>query len=141
LYVFFICHSLISLLAELTMAALSIVIIGKNNEPLYMKQFGDVTGQENGMVEEDLFLSLVKDTRLTSVGGFQCSPRHQFIMHAALDRFEQLAGPTPGFGWRKPGVSGTDGMFVGLLCPVEEMRVYGTFFSPFKRIDTLISDF
>ena len=33
-------------------------------------------------------------------------------------------GP-PGTQWRKPGVTGTDGMFAGCLCPSEEMRVYG----------------
>jgi hypothetical protein len=115
----------------LTMAAISLAIIGKNNEPLYMREFDDDAGTTEHESEEHLFgLShAAKDGKVSrsSIGGFDCSIRHQFILHAALDRFEQLSGPPPGLGWRKPGVSGTDGMFVGLLYPVEEMRVYGTY--------------
>jgi hypothetical protein len=110
------------------MAAISLAIIGKNNEPLYMREFSDDTGTTENLSEENLFgLPAAKNGNGSSIGGFECSIRHQFIHHAALDRFEQLAGPLPGVGWRKPGVSGTDGMFVGLLCPVEEMRVYGEY--------------
>ena len=108
------------------MAALSLAIVGKNNEPLYMKEFrndsvGDIVHEEEWF---GLSLGLEGADGVQS-HGFDCSIRHQFIFHAALDRFEQLAGPSPGLGWRKPGTSGTDAMFVGLLCPVEEMRVYG----------------
>lgn len=79
------------------MAAVGLCIIGKRNDPLYIKVF-----------EEDDALRL------------------QFILHDALDRFEQLEGPPPGYAWRTgSGVSGADAMFVGLLQPVEELLVYG----------------
>jgi hypothetical protein len=109
------------------MAATSLAIIGKNNEPIYMREFADESGTAEYISEEHLFglPAAAHDVNGSLVGGFHCSIRHQFMLHAALDRFEQLAGPPPGYGWRKSGASGTDGMFVGLLCPVEEMRVYG----------------
>ena len=115
------------------MAALSLAIVGKNNEPLYMREFRDDSSPfEFGPVEEGELFGLSTTSRteegasvVRNGGAFECSTRHQFILHAALDRYEQLAGPSPGFGWRASGVSGTDAMFIGLLCPVEDMRVYG----------------
>ena len=50
------------------------------------------------------------------VGG-RCSIRFQFILQAALDRMDTLAS--------LPSDGTMDGMFLGLLMPVEEMRVYG----------------
>jgi hypothetical protein len=107
------------------MAARSLAIIGKNNEPLYIKEFRDES-QPDDVPEEELFgLPPAADGNGSSTGGWDCSIRHQFIFHAALDRYEQLAGSVPGCGWRTFGVSGTDAMLLGLLCPVEDMRVYG----------------
>ena len=103
------------------MAAISLAIVGKNFEPLYMREFIE---ESEKMPEEELFglSSTTQDYKNDDKSG---SVRHQFILHAALDRFEQLAGPPPGTAWRKQNVSGTDAMFIGLLCPIEEMRVYG----------------
>ena len=83
----------------------------------------------------------INTTGTTTSCTTKCSIRQQFIMHAALDRLEQLAGPPPGYGWRnknnknsantnniinsnKGSGAGADGMFVGLLCPIEDQRVY-----------------
>lgn len=108
------------------MAAISLSVIGKNDEPLYVRQFDEVLSADL-MSEELLFgLQSIEPSKEAINGDSTlCSARHQFVMHAALDRFEQLAGPLPGYGWRKPGASGVDGMFVGLLCPIEDLRVYG----------------
>jgi trafficking protein particle complex subunit 2 len=119
------------------MAAISLAIVGKNNEPLYLREFQD----ENGHGDEIPYESLFGLTSLSPTSSSQpdanapssstspmvdCSLRQQFILHAALDRLEHLAGPPPGYGWRvKSGATGTDGMFVGLLAPIEELRVYG----------------
>jgi hypothetical protein len=111
------------------MAALSLAIIGKNNEPLYMKEFREA-GLSQEMDDATLFQlatgPLSSHTDLP--GGFDCSVRHQFILHAAVDRLEQLAGPLPGYGWKQSVTAhhGIEGCFVGLLTPVEDMRVYGT---------------
>ena len=138
------------------MAALSIAIIGKNNEPIYMKQF-DINNSNNTatssiMMEEELLFLPPSATTTTipsqsnnnnnennnspsnpikTIGGFSCSSKHQFVLHAALDRFEQMAGgpmtSSSNLNWRKAGSvgTGTDGMFVGLLSIVEDMRIYG----------------
>ena len=99
------------------MSVISLAIIGKNNLPIYLKEF---TESEISMSEADLFGLEATTSSTTS-----CSLRQQFLLHAALDRFEQLEGPSPGFAWRTPGVTGIDAMFVGLLLPVEDMRIYG----------------
>ena len=110
------------------MAAISLAVVGKNKEPLYVREFADEGAATEYVSEEHLFgIPAAKENNKSSIGGFDCSIRHQFILHSALDRIEKLAGPPPGVGWRKAGVSGTDGMFVGLLFPVEEMRVYGEY--------------
>lgn len=110
------------------MALLSIAIVGKTNEPIYLKEvYKDEEGDEIG--EGELFgLSFsTEPSRSDKMGSgeFNCGLKQQFIIHAALDRFDQLAGPPPGFGWRDPAASGSDAMFAGCLCPVEESRVYG----------------
>lgn len=121
------------------MAAISLAIVGKNNEPLYVREFLDENCQSGEIPYESLFgltpmapssPSSPPDENTPSSSSSspsaECSLRQQFILHAALDRLEQLAGPPPGYGWRvKSGATGTDGMFVGLLAPVEELRVYG----------------
>ena len=105
------------------MSALSLAVIGKDREPLYMREFKDSASFSS---DEELFgLPTLGSESNAKVGGFECSIRHQFILHAALDRYEQLAGPPPGLGFR-----------FGLLTPVEEMRVYGTFCHPPPRTHT-----
>jgi hypothetical protein len=148
------------------MSAISLAVIGKGNEPLYIRDFCENVTRDDWEGDKELFgLSVVSSSSTvgantttpstlpfqsmdsaattstttttpsrakrnhtaSSSGGcsVQCSLRQQFILHAALDRFDQLAGPHQGFAWRSPGASGSDAMFVGLLCPIEDMRVYG----------------
>jgi hypothetical protein len=126
------------------MAAISIAIVGKDNEPLYMKEFPQDNNKHDdhtimlndhnnydclfGLVSPPSSSSLPSSSSSSSLPSSQieCSIKQQFILHSALDRLEQLGGPPPGYGWRvQSGASGTEGMFVGLLLPVEEMRVYG----------------
>lgn len=105
------------------MSAISIAVVGKNDEPLYMREFSETS---EDIREERLFGLPMTDRQDVGLGGFDCSLRQQFILHSALGRIKQLAGPPPGLAWRKPGTpSGRDSMFAGFLCPVEEMRVYG----------------
>lgn len=108
------------------MTAVSLAIIGKNSEPLYLKEFFDENAPSAS--EEELFGLPPRENNTASSDADKtagCSLRQQFLLHAALDRFEQLAGPPPGCAWRTQGVSGTDAMWAGLLCPVEDMRIYG----------------
>lgn len=66
------------------MAALSLAIIGKNNEPLYVKVF-ERTGLNGNASEEALFgLPNLADEMETGDEETH-SPRHLFMIHAALD--------------------------------------------------------
>ncbi|CAB9511334.1 particle complex subunit 2-like protein [Seminavis robusta] len=129
------------------MAAVSIAIVGRDDKPVYCNEFPtkyhwEANSGTMGRWEDELFglehLS-EKDGQFTE-DDFDCSLKQQFILHAALDRFVQLAGPPPGFGWRSPGVVGVDAYFVGLLCPVEDYRVYGYVTSTKLKIIVVVED-
>jgi hypothetical protein len=109
-----------------TMAAIALAILGKRNEPLYLREFHS-DHHEPAISEEELF-GLEPSADEQPSQHEECSVKQQFILHAALDRFDQIIA---GGQWRKQGVAGTDAMFVGLLCPVEDMRVYGECVMPF----------
>ena len=54
----------------------------------------------------------------------------QLVLHASLDRFEEKLASRPNNGgparWRSPGSMGTNAMWMGELCQVEErLTVYG----------------
>lgn len=113
------------------MAAVSLAIVDRDDIPIYCTEFPTkYHWREGGVLDEDLFgLEHLVDKDGEQVRrdetDFDCSLKQQFIVHSALDRFVQLAGPPPGFNWRAPGVMGVDACFLGLLCPVEDWRVYG----------------
>ena len=130
---------------------ISLAIIGKNNEPLYLKEFAERNDRDHVVFDEAELFGLhspkaTEDTTGSSTTGnpaaapvgneaeldetFQALPislKQQFILHSALDRFEQLSGPPPGYAWRRGNTAGDTHhpMYVGLLCPVEDSRVYG----------------
>jgi len=109
------------------MSLVSLGVVGKDNDPLFLREFSTVEEEDDDdekkrdVVDNDPygFFSARAGQRGES------SLRHQFIVHAALDRFEELTGPASGSRWRSPGSTGPDAMWVGLLSPVEDMRVYG----------------
>jgi hypothetical protein len=125
------------------MAAVSLAIIGKHNEPLYLREFSH---GDTRLDEAELFGLSSSGSSSNATGGDSGNAKHggassislrqEFILHAALDRFEQLNGPPPGFAWRhqpppqsptntttRP--SQTDPQFVGLLGPCEDLNLYG----------------
>uniref|UniRef100_A0A7S2DWP0 Trafficking protein particle complex subunit 2-like protein n=1 Tax=Helicotheca tamesis TaxID=374047 RepID=A0A7S2DWP0_9STRA len=106
------------------MALVSLAVIGKKNEPLYLREFASeasVFPAGDGLSSIGAALGELASPE-NDVADVKCSLRHQFIMHAALDRLEEL---TAGNRWRAPGAAGSDAMWIGMLCPVEELRVYG----------------
>jgi hypothetical protein len=111
------------------MAALSLAILGKTSEPLYLREFCSENHEVSSASEEELLFGLqLSSSSSPSAEDDVCSVRQQFILHAALDRFDQMilgTGNQQQQPWRKSGAVGTDAMFVGLLCPVEDLRVYG----------------
>ena len=141
------------------MSLVSICFVGKDNEPLYMRDFDnhmvdetsslDTKEPEAGHVHDPFgfFHNEAEASTSTSTNSSSnsCSLHYQFLMHASLDRFEELTGPTSNISstggtssnntsgssnnginrWRTPGSTGNDAMWVGLLCPVDDYRVYG----------------
>jgi len=109
------------------MTLVSLAIVGKDNEPLYMRDF--TVGKSSDQPEsQDVKVEKPDPFGFFTMGNHpheSSSLRHQFIIHAALDRFEEITGPNSGNRWRTPGSTGSDAMWVGLLCPMEELRVYG----------------
>ena len=129
------------------MNVLSVAIVGTNNTPLFLKDFTDESSSWCDIPEAELFGLATTTTPVSSSGSSsttttkkECSLRQQFILHAALDRFEELAGPPPSVAWREPGAQGADAMWVGLLCPVEEMRVYGYMTTSKLKLMAVVED-
>uniref|UniRef100_A0A7S4QZU2 Trafficking protein particle complex subunit n=1 Tax=Ditylum brightwellii TaxID=49249 RepID=A0A7S4QZU2_9STRA len=140
------------------MALVTLAVIGKDNEPLYLRDFVQSRSEGEEIEKEGTGDALSKraedetkietDTPLdgsssSSVGntfdvddpfGFltqelepneSSSLKHQFMIHAALDRFEEITLAGDGRGWRTPGSIGANAMWIGLLCPIEELCIYG----------------
>lgn len=116
------------------MTVIAMAVIGKDNRPLYTREFHNKQNDEN-IPSQDLDVSdpalfgidpvMPQSTLESCKPPTTCSLRQQFVLHEALDRFEQISGPPPGCAWRKAGVSGSEAMFAGVLCSVEDTRVYG----------------
>lgn len=80
------------------MSVISLAIIGKNNKPIYLKEFFDEEDHPRDLVDVEVELfglpPPAKDPKI--IVPQTCSLRQQFLFHGALDRLEQLAGPPPG---------------------------------------------
>lgn len=130
------------------MALVSLVIIDKNYEPIYMKDFVETPTNPSILDADGPFefeqgpMFQMDASNKSSSGSFSCSLRHQFVLHGAMDRFEALAGPQPTnkFSWRAPGTMGPEAMWVGLICPVEDMRVYGYVTTTKLRFMAIVED-
>jgi hypothetical protein len=131
------------------MAAVALSILGKSNEPLYVREFRNDGVSAARVSDEELFglpppvphdggSSRKQDhhnwpvagagVATSETGAIDCSVQLQFVLH----RFDELAGSS-GYAWRAPGDTGTDAMFVGLLKPVDNFRVYGAY--PTRSLD------
>ena len=113
------------------MALVSVAVVGRDNEPLYLRDFGDGPSTadasdgdgDGGEEEEDPFGFLGGGGRSP---GESCSQRHTNMVHAGLDRVEELLRAGPLGPWRTPGAVGSaNSMWVGLLCTMDDMRLYG----------------
>jgi len=144
------------------MSLVSIALVGKDNEPLYLRDFSSSPDQDNNNDGDEkaddataandpfgFFTTKIFKESSSPLCFQECALRHQFILHASLDRFEEITSPSfpssnnrnnnnnesnkgvgnssanNNRGWRTPGSSGNDAMWVGLLCPVDDFKVYG----------------
>jgi hypothetical protein len=120
------------------MSLSSLVIVGKGNVPLYLRGFDEETEQggcvssSNPMDVDDVADDHNASTSDDPFGFFQskvskpkndsCSLTQQFMIHAALDRFEELTKTEHLKG--RPSV-GPTAMWLGLLDCYDEIKCYG----------------
>jgi hypothetical protein len=153
------------------MSVISIAIIGKNRQPIYMKEFRSdksIKSINDNDDDDDLQLFGISSLSSSSPSSnnhhvlgdanhhhvqqfttlmmsdnykhndnisrcYDCSVRQQFILHDAMDYMEQWIqhnrdSPTQQqqvLLSSSPSQNAHDAMFAGLLCPIEDMRVYG----------------
>ena len=121
------------------MSVISFAVIGKNRQPIYMKEFS--SSSRNDTIEDDLQLfgissastsssptNVLDDKAANDIHGRRdcCSIRQQFIIHDALDYMEQwIESNSTNQNINSLQQNAHDAMFAGLLCPIEDMRVYG----------------
>mmetsp|Transcript_31219 Transcript_31219/g.93578 ORF Transcript_31219/g.93578 Transcript_31219/m.93578 type:complete len:205 (-) Transcript_31219:245-859(-) len=140
------------------MSIVSIALVGKRGEPLFAQEFksrwSSLEGDADvgvGHAEDIDFFGFDEDGEVGfgAAGGtggraaapYDCSLRQQLILHSALDRFDELTAP----GVRRPntpaaGTPASDAMWLGLLCPVDDLRVYGYLTTTKVRIVAAIED-
>lgn len=145
------------------MALVTLAVVGRDNEPLYIRDFvasnknvnpspkkGEEEKQESEIQKLDSQSSLVIEELEDDPFGFfeyqsknineSCSMTHQFVIHSALDRFEEITALSIRQRWRTPGATGTNAMWVGLLCPIDDMKVYGYLTNTGIKIMAAIND-
>mmetsp|Transcript_733 Transcript_733/g.1348 ORF Transcript_733/g.1348 Transcript_733/m.1348 type:complete len:192 (-) Transcript_733:397-972(-) len=123
------------------MSLVCIAIVGKENSPLYLRDFDDDESSDSnhsvvGEDEDDPFGFSSAETTVHESSSLQ----HQIMLHASLDMFEELTNPSNEKSWRSPGATGSDAMWVGLLCQIEGMRIYGFLTCTNIKIIAMIND-
>jgi len=104
------------------MAAVGLAIIGKNNSPLYVREFLSEQNSCNDRDDEAVLFGLKPNSRTKPAASARC----WFALHEALDRLEQLTKTLDGKKKKIPSDSSSNNNnFAGLLLPLEETRVYG----------------
>jgi hypothetical protein len=136
------------------MSVISLAVIGKNRQPIYMKEFtsdhhDSSSSSSRKNIDDDLQLfgisssssyttNVLKENQLNTDTNLHhhhhsnensrcdCSIRQQFILHDALDFMEQWIEQHQNSHEQQQQQNAHDAMFAGLLYPIEDMRVYGT---------------
>jgi len=99
------------------MALLCLAIVGKSNEPLYISDILSATQREEEKKDDCRDFFGFSDAAAND----SLSIRHELMMHAALDRMEEIFGIQS----RGNNRSTSNSKWVGLLCPLEETFIYG----------------
>mmetsp|Transcript_34734 Transcript_34734/g.49307 ORF Transcript_34734/g.49307 Transcript_34734/m.49307 type:complete len:182 (+) Transcript_34734:118-663(+) len=105
------------------MALQCLAIIGKTNEPLYLLEIlppsESSSSEENEKPENDNVEDMFGFQEATAKDSL--SLRSEFMMHASLDRLDEIIGDQP--RWKSR--TSADTKWIGLLSPVEESFIYG----------------
>jgi len=119
------------------MAALSLAIVGKDNAPIFTKDF--VPPEDDCSLDEAYMLFGVEhdesNQQPSSSASSSASWKHQFGYQKALDRLEQLTTQPDG---KKKLPHNKN--FVGVLIPLEEKLVYGYLTNTHIKLLLLVED-
>mmetsp|Transcript_23330 Transcript_23330/g.35982 ORF Transcript_23330/g.35982 Transcript_23330/m.35982 type:complete len:192 (+) Transcript_23330:150-725(+) len=121
-------------------ALVSLALIGKDNEPLYLRDFIPAS-EDDAATDAAANSSSVDDDPF---GFMPCLEnesclRNHFIIHASLDAFEeQLALKQQQSS--SSSSSNSHDSYMGLLCPIEELRVYGYMTKTGVKIIAMLED-
>ena len=144
----------------------SIALIGRNNEPLYLRDFtnniSSSKGTSNAITynEEDDPFGFMVSSSSSSLGSGNGTAhnhsclRHQFMVHAALDAFDEqvmmrqasiveannnAAGSAGNSNANNNPEIMSDG-YMGFIAPMEELRVYGYMTKTGMKMILLLED-
>lgn len=104
------------------MSLITFSVIGKDKSPLYLRDFDHASLYEQHLEgddddeEEDPFGFCEHKKNLNE----SSSLKNQFIIHSALDQFEELDG-----SFQERQSRGPNAMWIGLLGSFDETKVYG----------------
>eukprot|EP01083_Nonionella_stella_P015382 43032_1 len=104
------------------MSLITLAVVGKDNNPLYIRDFGSDSVYEPApeqLTEQDPFGFFESQASSLSESS---SLKNQFIMHSALDRLEELTNDSSSTERSKAGLNS---MWIGLLGCFDEAKVYG----------------
>ncbi|GFH47489.1 hypothetical protein CTEN210_03964 [Chaetoceros tenuissimus] len=104
------------------MSLSTFAVIGKDNSPLYLKEFPKESEVSKTETSQD-----TTDNQSDPFGFFEVkneinktmSLKNKFLIHSALDRFEEIEEST------EKQQSGANKMWIGLLGSFDEKKVYG----------------
>mmetsp|Transcript_9429 Transcript_9429/g.11842 ORF Transcript_9429/g.11842 Transcript_9429/m.11842 type:complete len:203 (-) Transcript_9429:259-867(-) len=116
------------------MALVTLAVVGKENVPLYLRDFvsrqdpllysegGEGEEEENSDGEEELGDPFGFFESKKSKANDSSSLKNQFIIHSALDRFDELTRPEC---MKDRPTIGPNSMYIGVLGCFDELKVYG----------------
>lgn len=129
------------------MSLVTLAIVGKDDAPLYLRDFdcddhenhspSIATATQQQQREKSMRNDFGKEEEEDTFGFFETntknmnessSLKHQFVMHSALDRCEELVFPDPGgatTSTTRISSIGPNSMWIGLLGSIGETKVYG----------------
>ena len=100
------------------MALVSLAVFNKQNDLIYTKDFKEYQNVATTTMDDPFDLFQEHD-QTPKHGNSDCSTRHEFIYYSAIDRLSSI--------FQMKRSANDNSMWLGLVLPVDELRVYGEF--------------
>lgn len=127
-----------------------LAVLSRQNAPLYLRSdFSGDAGVGNDEVDVGASGAAAPSTGRTippSVRGGPARPMnfaslsHQFMIHASLDHVDEKVRDIVTRGAGAGTQAAGDAMYLGFLCPVEEMRMYGYMTNTGTKVVAMVED-